>query len=196
MSDDAINFFKALANSNRLKILGLLAQQEYTGEELATILSIQPATISHHLARLAGIGLVSARANGYYSVYTLSAERLRKLSDEHLSTDAFIRLTNDLDLRAFENQILQEYIKSDNQLQKIPRQTNRRKIILAHIIREFKTGVEYSEAHVDRILGKVYHDPAELLAILLADKMLTQREGGYGRGKLQKSTGAGYGIWD
>ncbi len=101
MSNDAINFFKALANSNRLKILGLLAQQEYTGEELATILSVQPATISHHLARLAGIGLVSARANGYYSVYTLSAERLRTLSDEHLSTDAFIRLTNDLDLRAF-----------------------------------------------------------------------------------------------
>ncbi len=196
MTDDTLSFFKALANENRLKILGLLAQQEYTGEELATILSIQPATVSHHLARLAKIGLVSARAEGYYSVYALSAKRLRTLSDEHLSIDTFILLTNNLDLQAYENQVLHEYIRPDNQLQKIPNQINRRKIILGHIVRSFKPGVRYSEGQVDRILGKVYDDPVALRTELLTQKFLTRGEDGYWRGKLQRSSGAGYGIWD
>ncbi len=196
MIDDALSFFKALANDNRLKILGLLAQQEYTGEELATILSIQPATVSHHLARLAKIGLVSARAEGYYSVYALSAERLRTLSDEHLSIDAFILLTNNLNLQAYENQVLHEYIRPDDQLQKIPNQINRLKIILAYIVRGFKPGVRYSERQVDRILGKVYDDPIALRTELLTQKLLTRDEDGYWRGKLQRSSGAGYGIWD
>ena len=196
MTDNALRFFKALANDNRLKILGLLAQQEYTGEELATILSIQPATVSHHLARLAEIGLVSARAEGYYSVYALSAKRLRTLSDEHLSTDAFIRLTNDLDLQAFESQVLHEYIRPNNHLQKIPHQIHRRKIILAHIVRGFKPGVRYSEGQVDRILRKIYEDPTSLRAELLDQKFLTRDGDGYWRGKLQRSSGAGYGIWD
>ena len=196
MIDDALSFFKALANDNRLKMLGLLAQQEYTGEEIATILSIQPATVSHHLARLAEIGLVSARAEGYYSVYALSVERLQTLSNEHLSTAAIIRLTNDLDLQAYENQVLHEYIRPNNQLQKIPHQINRRKIILAHIVRGFKPGVRYSERQVDRILGKIYDDPTALRVELLDQKFLTRDEDGYWRGKLQKSSGAGYGIWD
>jgi len=196
MIDDTLSFFKVLANENRLKMLGLLAQQEYTGEEIATILSIQPATVSHHLARLAEIGLVSARAEGYYNVYALRAERLRTLSDEHLSTDAFIRLTNDLDLQAYENQVLHEYIQSDNQLQEIPNQIKRRKIILAHIVRSFKPGVRYSEGQVDRILGKIYEDPTALRVELLDQKYLTRDEDGYWRGKLQSSSAAGYGIWD
>ena len=196
MTDDALSFFKVLANDNRLKILGLLVQQEYTGEELATILSIQPATVSHHLARLAEIGLVSARAEGYYSVYALRAERLRILLDEHLSTDAFIHLTNDLDLQAYENQVLHEYIRPDNQLQEIPNQINRRKVILAHIVRELKPGVRYSEGQVDRILGKIYNDPTALRIELLDQKFLTHDEDGYWRGKLHRSSGAGYGIWD
>jgi len=196
MIDDTLSFFKVLANENRLKMLGLLAQQEYTGEEIATILSIQPATVSHHLARLAEIGLVSARAKGYYNVYALRAERLRTLSDEHLSTDAFIRLTNDLDLQAYENQVLHEYIQSDNQLQEIPNQIKRRKIILAHIVRSFKPGVRYSEGQVDRILGKIYEDPTALRVELLDQKYLTRDEDGYWRGKLQSSSAAGYGIWD
>ena len=196
MIDDALSFFKALANDNRLKIVGLLAQQEYTGEELATILSIQPATVSHNLARLAEIGLVSARADGYYSVYALSVERLRTLLDEHLSSDAFIQLTNDLDLQAYENQVLREYIRPDNHLQKIPNQINRRKIILAHIVRDLKPGVRYSERQVDRILGKIYDDQKALRVELLDQKFLTRDEDGYWRGKLQRSSGAGYGIWD
>ena len=70
-NDKLLLFFKALADANRLKILGLLAQRPYSGEELAALLGLKASTVSHHLSRLSQVGLVSARAEGYYSVYRL-----------------------------------------------------------------------------------------------------------------------------
>ena len=49
---ELLEFFKALADANRLKIIGLLAQDEYTVEEMAEILTLRPSTVSHHLTRL------------------------------------------------------------------------------------------------------------------------------------------------
>ena len=71
MSEELVTFFKALADANRLKIVGLLAQQPYSVEELAAILGLRPSTISHHLSKLVEAGLVSARADSYYNVYQL-----------------------------------------------------------------------------------------------------------------------------
>ena len=58
MSEELVTFFKALADSNRLKIVGLLAEKPYSVEELAEVLQLKPSTVSHHLARLSEAGLV------------------------------------------------------------------------------------------------------------------------------------------
>ena len=58
MSDELLQFFKALADANRLKMVGLLAQHPRSGEELAALLDLKASTVSHHLSRLAGAGLV------------------------------------------------------------------------------------------------------------------------------------------
>jgi len=63
--DQLLNFFKALSDANRLKIVGLLAQSPHTVEQLAEMLHLHPSTVSHHLNRLSKAGLVSARAEGY-----------------------------------------------------------------------------------------------------------------------------------
>ena len=55
--EELLEFFKALADANRLKIVGLLAQDEYTVEEMAEILKLRPSTVSHHLTRLSKAGL-------------------------------------------------------------------------------------------------------------------------------------------
>ena len=57
MSEELVNFFKAFADTNRLKIVGLLADKPYSVEELAELLNLKPSTISHHLARLTKAGL-------------------------------------------------------------------------------------------------------------------------------------------
>jgi DNA-binding transcriptional ArsR family regulator len=53
-----LQFFKVLADENRLKLLGILATRDYSVEELAALMQLKAPTISHHLARLKEPGLV------------------------------------------------------------------------------------------------------------------------------------------
>ena len=63
MSDELVDFFKAFADSSRLKIIGLLAEKPYSVEELASLLNLKPSTVSHHLTRLTKTGLVTMRTS-------------------------------------------------------------------------------------------------------------------------------------
>ena len=86
MNDDEkiqelLNFFKALADPNRLKIIGLLARQDLSVEQMAEMLSLASSTVSHHLSRLNKAGLVSARAEvitTYTNLMQVSLPRYRK----------------------------------------------------------------------------------------------------------------------
>ena len=48
-----LEFFKALGNESRLKIIGLLANREYTVGDLAGELDLKEPTVSQHLSPLA-----------------------------------------------------------------------------------------------------------------------------------------------
>ena len=73
---DLVDFFKVLGEPNRLRIVGLLAQRAYTVEQLGAALGVGVSTVSHHLTRLAGAGLVSARSESYYNLYSLKTDAL------------------------------------------------------------------------------------------------------------------------
>ena len=75
---ELLEIFKALADANRLKIIGLLARQPYSVEQLAALLNLKPPTVSHHLSKLSEVGLVGAKAEGYYSMYYLDESALKK----------------------------------------------------------------------------------------------------------------------
>jgi len=95
-------FFKALADANRLKLIGLLAQKESSVEELAAMLEINPSTVSHHLAKLAEIKLVSARAEGYYNIYHLETDNLESMARQLLSKETLPAVAKDLDRKAYD----------------------------------------------------------------------------------------------
>ncbi|HLC06085.1 MAG TPA: metalloregulator ArsR/SmtB family transcription factor [Anaerolineales bacterium] len=93
--------FKALAEANRLKILGLLSQNPHTGEQLAALLDLKPSTISHHLARLRHANLVRAEAESYYSVYHLEADSLEAIARQLTSRETLAGLANAADRDAY-----------------------------------------------------------------------------------------------
>jgi DNA-binding transcriptional ArsR family regulator len=69
---DAIKALGALAQETRLAIYRLLVQAGPEGRPAGTIgesLGIPPATLSFHLAQLAGAGLVRARQDGRFIYY-------------------------------------------------------------------------------------------------------------------------------
>ena len=58
----------------RLKILQALSEKDMYVEILAERLQLTPATVSFHMKKLLAAGLVDARREQYYTVYSLRRE--------------------------------------------------------------------------------------------------------------------------
>jgi len=67
-------FFKALADTTRLRIIGLLAVREMCVCEVMVALDLTQPTASHHLRILENIGLVKDRKEGKWVFYSLKDE--------------------------------------------------------------------------------------------------------------------------
>ena len=175
-----VNFFKALADGNRVKIVGLLAHQPYAVEELAAILGVTSATISHHLQKLAQADLVTAHARQYYNVYSLRTEVVRQMA-EQLLNDEVIRETAPLhDLDRYSNQVLENFWVR-GKLKAIPSQLKKREVVLRHVANQFEIDKRYSEKRVNELLKSFYSDPAALRRELVRAKLLAQDDGKYWR---------------
>lgn len=176
--EELLTFFKALSDANRLKIIGLLARRPHSGEELAAILNLRPSTISHHLAKLALAGLVSAKTESYYNVYRLESQALESLSQRLLSQDALPAAASEVDLTAYDRKVVADYSLPDGRLKTIPAQRRKLDVILRHIGQAFQPGEHYTEKQVNEILARYHSDVASLRRELISARLLSRRPGG------------------
>ncbi len=80
-----LRFFKVLADESRLGLLGILANQECSVEELAVLLQLKELTVSHHLNKLKELQLVKMSTEGNTHLYQLATEALQGISKEIFS---------------------------------------------------------------------------------------------------------------
>lgn len=177
MSEDLVIFFKALADVNRLKIVGLLAQRPYSGEELAALLGLKPSTVSHHLSKLVKAGLLSARAEGYYNLYELDKIALESRSRRIFSSEQMTAAALDVDLDAYDRKVVGDFTNSDGSLKEIPAQRKKMEAILRYVVKAFEPGKRYTEKQVNKILSTFHKDTASLRRELVGAKLM-EREGG------------------
>ena len=156
-----LEFFKVLADEKRLQIIGLLARQDYSVEELAAILDLSSATVSHHLSRLVRAGLVQAQADQHYHIYSLDLDALRQQAQQFLSRDTWQGTVEELDLDAYDRKVLRDYMP-DGRLKTIPRQRKKRDVILRYISTLFESQRRYSEQEINEIISRVHEDYATL----------------------------------
>lgn len=171
-------FFKALADANRLKLIGLLSNQPYSVEELAELLSLNASTVSYHLAKLSEIGLVSARAEGYYNVYQLETQYLEKMARSLLVENTFPTIVQDLDLDAYDHKILKDYMGVDGRFIRLPTQYKKLQVVLRHIIKSFDYDRTYTEKDVNAIIGQFNEDISGLRRDLISEKLLARKRDG------------------
>jgi predicted transcriptional regulator len=177
--NELLIFFKTLADANRLKIVGLLAQEPMSVEQLAHTLKLHPSTISHHLARLSEARLVSARAQGYYSIYQLETKSLEDMAQRLLSKETLPAVSPSQDLDAYDQKVLHNYILADGRLKSFPTQQKKLEVILRHVVKAFEPDTRYSEKQVNEILARFNEDTARLRRNLV-DFGLMDRQGGGG----------------
>jgi DNA-binding transcriptional ArsR family regulator len=179
-TDELVEFFKALGDSNRLRIVGLLADRAYTVEQLGQALGIGVSTVSHHLARLARIGLVDTRTESYYTLYALRPEVLGGLAKKLLAHAEPARPAAEQDLAAFDRKVLATFTSSDGRILAFPTQEKKIHVLLRHVLPSFSHGVRYPEKRVGELLSR-YHDDVARLRRWLVEFGYMKREGGGGK---------------
>jgi predicted transcriptional regulator len=179
VSDELVDFYKALADASRLKIVGLLANRAYSVEELAALLKLKPSTVSHHLAKLTQVGLVSAKTESYYNVYHLEEKMLEEKTRRLFSREDFTTAIEDVDLDTYDRKVIADYARKDGSLKTIPAQRKKLEAVLRHVVKAFEPDKRYSEKQVNRILSGFHEDTASLRRELVGYGLM-KREGGGG----------------
>jgi DNA-binding transcriptional ArsR family regulator len=85
----AVTTLKLLADETRLRIVWNLLHGEHNVNELADHLGMQPAAISHHLAKLRLAGVVRTRRDGtriYYATHDRHIEGLVAAALRHVDS--------------------------------------------------------------------------------------------------------------
>ena len=176
-------FFKAMANESRLRIVGLLAERERSVQEIAELLELREPTVSHHLAALKALGLVSARPEGVTRWHALRLETLTALNRGLLDQKGVDALSREVGGRhgGWEAKVVASYCDPQGRLTAIPASRRKRQIVLRWLAEAFEEGRRHPEAEVNEMLQRRHWDCATLRRELVGYGMLGREAGVYWR---------------
>lgn len=150
-----VALLKVIADETRLRILGLLSERDHTGKELAERLHLTPPTISHHMRKLTGAGIVTSTSEAQRQHYSLNSDLLR---DVRKTDPPKPESGKALDAR---EKTLRNFFDGDR-LKSIPAQRKQRVIVLQKLLERFEPGRKYPEREVNDILKTAHEDFATL----------------------------------
>jgi hypothetical protein len=177
--ENLLPFFRALADSSRLKIVGLLADRERNVRDLATRLRLKEPTVSHHLAILREQGLVELRADGNTHWYRLDRDALNTLHRGVFSDQSAAPAAR-AEPRSYDHTVLGNFIDGERLIE-IPVSRRKRSVILRWLAHRFAPGATYSEADVNQVIKRHHGDCATLRRELIGARMLQRERGFYRR---------------
>ena len=161
-----------------MKIIGILAQQPHTVEQLASAIGLSMSTTSHHLARLAKVGLVSARTDGHYYIYSLHTDALKEMAQRLLQDEQIRQLSAPVSEDAYDQKVLSNFIDKDGRIKTFPAQDKKLQSILRHVVKSFEPDLRYTEKQVNEILSQFNEDTAFLRRSLIEYKLMGRQGGG------------------
>ncbi len=180
-------FLKALADESRLKILGLLASEERSVDELADLLGLKSPTVSHHLGKLREVGLVSARAEGTSHLYRMEITRLNAMSEELFAPGAMASVVEDGAVELWERKVLTHFFEGER-IKEIPASHKKRSVVLRWLAARFEPGRRYPERQLNEIIQRHHPDYATLRREMIGAGLMAREAGVYWR--VEPSTAA------
>ncbi|PMP84378.1 MAG: ArsR family transcriptional regulator [Roseiflexus castenholzii] len=171
-----VRYLKVMAHATRLRILGILADGEWSVSELAELLDTTSSTVLRHLAKLQEVDLVRMRMDDANHVYSLNDETLQRINRDLISTASIVAIGEESVGDAWEQRVLTTFLDGDR-LTKIPDKPRKRLVILTWLVQKFAPGVRYPEAQVNAIIRRHHDDTAMLRRELIAARLM-QRDGG------------------
>lgn len=178
--ESLLQLFKVIGNESRLRIVGLLANQERSVGELATLLDLKEPTVSHHLALMKHLGLVTAEAVGNVRIHRLNAGFLEGMSKELFSKEKLADLADSVTGDARERKVLRSFLDGQR-IKEIPAQYKKQLVILRWLVEKFEFSVRYSERELNEIIKQHHPDTAWLRRSMIDRKLMAREKGVYWR---------------
>ena len=175
-----LQFFKVLANESRLKMLGMLASEERSVGELAAMLDLKEPTVSHHLALMKELGLVTVRAEGTTRIYSLDSKSLEALSRDVFSQDTLTHLVDYQVEDVWERKVLKSFMDGERIMQ-IPAQRKKRLAIVRWLAGQFDFDVQYPETEINERIERHHADYAAFRRYLVEYGFMRRDKGIYWR---------------
>ncbi len=90
---DIADFYKALADSTRIKIINALDKNELCVCDISALLNMTKSAVSHQLQNLKEMRLVKCRRQGKEALYSLADEHVKQVFE--ISTEHVLELRNE-----------------------------------------------------------------------------------------------------
>lgn len=176
MENETLNLLKTVADETRLRILRALGEKECYTELLAERLGLSPATVSFHMKKLMQAGLIDARREQYYTVYSLRRDVFHHTLEELILKNDQGQTAEALREEQYRRKVLKSFMPNGF-CEQMPAQLKKRIIVYREIFSRFAPGGTYTEKEVNAIISEVHAD------------YCTVRRGFVGMGWMMRSNG-------
>ena len=171
-----LDFFKSLTNEERLKIIGALALERLTLDQLSNRVQLPMTEVSHHLENLTDLGLIRSEGK-FYRMDTMDLEAMARqtLAGQQPHTDK-----ESFEGDEYEKKVLADFFTPEGKLKSFPAQFKKLLVILRYLVdKEFQPGVRYSEKDVNAALSHYHLDTASLRRYMVDNHLLGREKGEY-----------------
>jgi DNA-binding transcriptional ArsR family regulator len=134
------DFVKAVAEADRLRIVGLLTQTPARLSEINTVLGLHPSDTRRHLDQLIQSGVVRLSAG----LYQLDIKALERLSRQQFEGER-ASYTPEPELEKNKRRVLAAHLNPDGTIKIIPLQPAKLHVILDYLINAFTVGANYTD---------------------------------------------------
>jgi hypothetical protein len=169
-------FVKALAQADRLKIIGMLAQKPAPLAEIAAGLSLPIREVYNHLAFLEQVSVVHI-IDGLCELDEAGLEALTRRQFEG-KRPSFI---TEPDLEPDSKKVLVTFLNVDGTIRQVPNsrtQPAKFRVVLEYILAAFEPGAVYTEKEVNSILHRFNEDVSGLRRDLIDARMMSRERDG------------------
>ena len=166
--NEVLDFVKAMASADRLRIVGVLVRGPATRAEIAERLNLPVRDVFQHLSFLEHVNVVREE-DGRYELDEKSVESLARGQFEG-KRPQYEEKPEDV------RKVLKAYLNPDGTLKLIPMETKKLLVILNFIVEVFPFDTTFTEKEVNTILRRFHLDTAALRRYLV-DNGFMAREG-------------------
>ena len=166
--NEVMDFVKAMASAERLRVIGALVRGNATQKQIAEQLHVPVRDVFQHLAFLSHVGVVREE-EGVYELDEKAVEALARGQFEGTQPDY-------TDQPEDARKVLKAYLNADGTLKQIPMDKKKLLVILTFVVDVFEYDAAYTEKEVNTILRRFNPDTAALRRYLV-DHGFMAREG-------------------